>query len=179
MRTSVVVIATAVALGSAALFLPARAQQQGGGMNAGDFGQRLVEGLQQIEGCVGVEAAMISGGKATIIAWFEDKAAAKRWYYSDMHRGVMMMAGGDMAREPMTHVADDIPIMVMATITPARQGQDPLPGVPMPISQISIEMYTPLPGGAMFNGRLTPMEIDIPHMRGTEMPEAAGDAAGA
>ena len=159
-------LAAAVALASAAWLTPAIAQPQAQAQ-AGqpDFGQMLVAGLEATEGCAGVETASLGSGKAVIIAWFENKAAAERWYYSETHKRVMGMVGGDMERKPMQHVADDIPIMVMAAITPSRGGPG-INGSPIPISQISIEMYTPLPGGAMVNGRLTPMSIDIPHMRG-------------
>jgi hypothetical protein len=41
----------------------------------------------------------------------------------------------------------------------------------MPISQISIEMYTPLPGGAAVNGRLAPEGFNIPHFRNLDPQE--------
>ena len=74
----------------------------------------------------------------------------------------MNMVGSDVdTKKPMAHVKDEnIPVMVMASITLAEKGV--LPG-PMPVSQISIELYTPLDAGASINGRLMPEEIKLKH----------------
>lgn len=140
---------------------PGRPQQPGG---RPDMGRMLIEGLRASEGCLGADAAQLQSGKLAIIAWFKDVEAAKKWYYSETHARFMNAAGSDPeAREPMQHITDpNTPVMVMATIT--MGGEKTIPG-PMPISQISIEMYTPLPGGAAINGRLAPEAFPIPHFR--------------
>lgn len=129
-----------------------------------DFGKMLMDGLKASEGCLGVENAQYGSGRLGIIAWFKDAEAAKAWYYSETHARFMNMAGADPAdREPLRHVKDpETPVMVMATIT--MGGDGPKLGF-MPISQISIEMYTPLPGGAAVNGRLAPDAFPIEHFR--------------
>lgn len=129
-----------------------------------DFGQMLIDGLESTEGCLGVESARYTSGKLGIIAWFESVDAAERWYYSETHKRFMAMAGSNAeAREPMQHIHDRAtPVMVMASIT--MGGEGPKIGM-MPISQISIEMYTPLPGGAAINGRLSPETFPIDHFR--------------
>lgn len=139
----------------------ARPQQPGG---RPDMSRLLIEGLRASEGCLGADAAQLQSGKLAIIAWFKDVEAAKKWYYSETHARFMNAAGGDPeAREPMRHITDpNVPVMVIAAIT--MGGEKVLPG-PMPISQISIEMYTPLPGGAAVNGRLAPEGFNIPHFR--------------
>ncbi|MEE8459852.1 MAG: hypothetical protein V3S08_08255, partial [Phycisphaerales bacterium] len=53
----------------------------------------LVGGLKQVRGCLGVELASTRGGKQLIFAWFEDKQAVQRWYYSDTHMGIMDVVG--------------------------------------------------------------------------------------
>lgn len=130
---------------------------------AQDMGARLIEGLKKTEGCLGVEAGQFRGGKNTIIAWFENKEAVERWYYSPMHQFMMNAMGGAEDRKPLEHVTDPkVPVMVMATIT---LSDTPVVPGPVPFSQISIELYTPLPGGAMINGRLAPKEFPVKHFR--------------
>jgi hypothetical protein len=51
--------------------------------------------------------------------------------------------------------------MVIASMTPAPAPQ--IEGLPIPISQISIELFTPLPGGASINGRLSPEGFPVEH----------------
>lgn len=141
---------------------PQRPAGQPGGMN---FADRLLEGLRETEGCLGADAAQFQSRRLGIIAWFENKAAAKRWYYSETHAAMMRMAGGDPDEgEPMQHIEDeDVPVMVMATL--GFDGPPAVPGSPIPFSSISIEMYTPLPGGAAVSERFAPDGFEIPHFR--------------
>ena len=63
----------------------------------------------------------------------------------------------------MADVPDDgKPIMAIASVVLARP-QDGLPqkGLP-PVSQIAIELYTPLPGGLALGGRFAPMGVNVP-----------------
>ena len=72
--------------------------------------------------------------------------------------------GAKKADEPMEHIQDDNqPIMVIASLTPAAKPE--LPGINIPISQISIELFAPLPGGAHVGGRVSPKNFKVPHMR--------------
>lgn len=129
-----------------------------------DIGHMLVQGLQQTEGCLGVEVAQTRSGKSVIFAWFEDKEAVKRWYYSDVHKGVMRSVMPDhQPGPPLKGVPDDVgPIMAIASLTP--NATPAIDGVAMPISQISIELYTPLTGGIFFNGRFAPDALVVPGM---------------
>ncbi|TVQ60182.1 MAG: hypothetical protein EA378_12330 [Phycisphaerales bacterium] len=156
--------------GSEAAAQPAdqRQMQQGG---QPDIGAMLVDTLRSVEGCLGAEAAQFQNGKIAIIGWFENKAAAERWYNHPMHRRLMGALPQDAdaePRQPMQHIEDpDQPIMVIAAIT--FDPQNPrIPG-PMPLSQISIELYAPLPGGAMINGRLAPEAFKVEHMNQIEI----------
>lgn len=121
----------------------------------------LVAALQEIEGVLGVEAARTASGKNVIFAWFENKAAAKRWYYSDMHRGVMegFANMAPEAMDPMAEIADDIPILCVAAVTPAN-GDNPGADAPS-FSQISIELYTTLPGGIALGGSFSPETLKV------------------
>lgn len=133
-----------------------------------DMGAALAQGLNETEGCLKVTFAQTSDGHNTIMAWFEDKAAAERWYSSETHARFMRMTGSDPNDgEPMAHVPDGVPIFVMASIKMSKDGTSVLPG-PMPIEQISIELYTPLDAGAAVNGRLMPDGIELEHFKNME-----------
>lgn len=182
------IVAAACSILTAGLMLtlsqPAGASQPAGGPPAGaqpgvnEMGQLLVVGLRSVPGCAGVELAQTQGGRNTIMAWFVDKEAAMRWVKHPIHQRLMGMAGVDPAQhQAMQHVPDGVPILVMATITPA-DGTNGIDGIPMPISQISIELYTPLAGGASVNGRLTPKAIKVPHMKNYDLPNYGLDEHG-
>lgn len=142
--------------------------------SAQQFATMLMSGLKGTEGCLGAEAAKFQNGKYSIVAWFKDKASVQRWYNSPIH--VMMMRGmgtDPQAYVPLEHVEDpNTPVMVMATMT---LGEGEKLGM-MPFNQISIEMYTPLPGGAMYNGRLAPEGFPIPDFK--DVAAGAGEAEG-
>lgn len=124
----------------------------------------LVAGLKATPGCLGVETARTAGGKNVIFAWFEDKKAAIRWYSSDMHQQVMKMAGAPPENRPAPLAgvaADSGPILAIASITPGPPGK----GSPLPVSQIAIELYQPLPGGAFVGGRFAPSSLKVQGMR--------------
>jgi quinol monooxygenase YgiN len=148
----------------AALAAPIQAQEQAKAPMGGF--PDLVGGLKATPGCLGVETARTAGGKNVIFAWFEDKKAALRWYSSEMHQQVMKLAGPlpENHPAPLAGVAADSgPIMVIASLTmnPAAAKDSPLP-----VSQIAIELYQPLPGGAFVGGRFAPATVKVPGMRG-------------
>lgn len=124
----------------------------------------LVSGLKATPGVVGVETARTSSGKEVIFAWFENKAAALRWYYSDMHLEVQNRFFPDRPpHTPLAHVPDDTgPILAIASLTLAESAQFGLTS--LPVSQIRIELYTPLPGGFFLGGRFAPASVPVPHM---------------
>jgi len=140
--------------------------QEGAG-DRGRMGQMpdLIGGLQKIEGCLGVDTARTRDGKQVIFAWIEDKEAVLRWYYSESHMSVLDIAGVDGApAKPLSHISDDTgPIMVVASLTLSEKPA--FPGFAMPISQIAIELYKPLPGGAFLGSRFAPETVKVPHMK--------------
>lgn len=167
------------------------------GPPGGDAGNEMVAELKATKGCLGVETAFTSSRKSVIFAWFEDKAATLRWYESDYHQTMMMgmqeanaPASGDAAsdaasdatsdtppsveRTPLEHVPDDVPVLCIATITPSMKPA--IPGFPMPISQVSIELYTPLPGGLALNGKFAPAALKVRDMVEATLPAAGGGA---
>lgn len=129
--------------------------QKSKGTNTHPMGLPDLEGgLRAIEGCIKVVGAKTSDGKSLVIGWFEDKDAVKRWYYTEMHQAVLdrfyPMRIRD--REALHWVEDDTgPIMVVASITFPEPGE--------PISQIAIELYTPLHGGFAMGGLFGPDEF--------------------
>ncbi len=125
----------------------------------------LVGGLESIEGVLGVETAQTSSGKQVIFAWFEDKAAVVRWYYSEMHRGLQDAFFPDRPPHvPLEHVPDDVgPILAIASVTMADSTH--FAETSLPISQIAIELYQPLPGGLFLGGRFAPDGVKVDGMR--------------
>jgi hypothetical protein len=131
----------------------------------------LVGGLKATPGCLGVETARTSSGKSVIFAWFANRKAVMAWYNSRMHQGVMDAAGGP-SRKPLAEVPDDEPILAVASITPSDRPR--VEGFDMPISQIAIELYRPLPGGTSIGGTFAPAALKIPgHVR-HELTESDG-----
>jgi hypothetical protein len=128
----------------------------------------LVGGLKATPGCLGVETAGTSSGKRVIFAWFANRKAVLAWYNSRMHQAVMDAAGGP-THKPLSGIPDDDqPILAIASITPADQPR--IDGVDMPISQISVELYRPLPGGASVGGTFAPAALEIPGHTRSELP---------
>src|ERR1044071_9190060 len=78
-----------LALGSALALAQSQSQGQQSkedkGAAAGGFPD-LVGGLKATPGCLGVETAKTASGKTVIFAWFEDKKALLKWYYSAPHQ---------------------------------------------------------------------------------------------
>ena len=135
----------------------------------------LVGALKSTPGCLGVEVARTGSGKQVIFAWFEDKKAALNWYYSDTHQAVMKQffpqSQDAPKRTPMKDVPDDGgPVLAIASLTPA----DKAPGdvTSLPVSQIAIELYRPLPGGISLGGRFAPAALKVPGLREAPLPGA-------
>jgi hypothetical protein len=73
----------------------------------------------------------------------------------------MEMFGTPGTPRPMKEIAEDAgPILVIASITMTEKPQ--IEGLNMPISQISVELYSPLPGGASMGGTFAPSSMKIP-----------------
>jgi hypothetical protein len=124
----------------------------------------LIAGLKSTPGCLGVETAMTAGGKNVIFAWFEDKKAVLKWYYSETHQAAMRLSfPGAKPDAPLQGVPDDVgPIMAIASITLAEK---PMPGTNLPFSQISIELYKPITGGISIGGRFAPDSLQVPNIK--------------
>lgn len=125
----------------------------------------LGEGLKRTPGCLGVETARTESGKEVIFAWFKDKQAVLNWYHSDMHQGVMRKFFPNRSqRDPLADIPDDAgPIMAIASITFSDQPR--FANSPLPISQIAIELYTPVSGGLWMGGRFGPESMAVEGMQ--------------
>lgn len=133
----------------------------------------LVKGLKETPGCLGVETAQTGSGKRVIFAWFANRKAAMAWYNSRMHQGIMDAAGGP-TRKPLQGIDDpDKPILAIASITPSDRPR--VEGIEMPISQIAIELYSPLPGGAAVGGTSAPRDLDVPGLVRHDPPAPDGE----
>jgi hypothetical protein len=146
---------------------PAASQQQP--RSPGELGfPDLVSGLKSTPGCLGVETATTASGKNVIFAWFENKDAVLKWYYSDMHQAVMKKFFPNRERfPPLQGVEGDGPIMAVASITVADQAH--FEATKLPISQIAIELYQPASGGIFVGGRFAPEALKVPGMRAVTM----------
>jgi hypothetical protein len=140
------------------------AQPPGGGF------PDLVGALNATPGVLGVETARTSSGKQVIFAWFENKKAVLAWYYSDTHRSVQKMFAPDApARTPLADVPDDgQPILAIASLTLSGA---PSAANPIPVSQIAIELYRPLPGGLAGGGRFAPSAMKVPGLVDVTIPK--------
>ena len=126
-------------------------------------GPDLIAGLKATPGVLGVEAARTMSGKQVIFAWFENKQAVLNWFYSDTHQAAMRMfsPGGSSGRKPLADIADNSgPILAIASLTMTDKPQ--VAGVQLPVSQIAIELYAPLPGGLAAGGRFAPNSVKVP-----------------
>jgi hypothetical protein len=133
-------------------------------------GPDLVGALKAVPGCLGVETARTATGKQVIFAWFENKKALLDWYYSPVHQQLMaQFFPGATARTPMPDVVDNgQPILAIASLTMADK---PVSGVTsLPISQIAIELYQPLPGGIALGGRFSPTALKVPGLTDVPLP---------
>lgn len=118
-----------------------------------------------------METAQTPGGKRLIFAWFKDKEAVMNWYDSDMHQGVMDKFFEDReSREALAEVPEDSgPIMCVASITFSSKPQ--VDGTSLPISQIAIELYSPVPGGLALGGRFAPDSLEVKHLKDYSTPD--------
>ena len=125
----------------------------------------MIPALKSTPGCLVVETARTSSGKNVIFAWFENRRAVLKWYYSDAHQEAMKSFFPDIEpRKPLQEVPGESgPIMVIASITMAKQSQ--FKETQAPISQIAIELYQPLSGGAALGGRFAPSAVKVPNLR--------------
>jgi Holliday junction resolvase len=135
----------------------------GAGTGAAQQPPDLIAALRGTPGVLGVDAASTMSGKQVIFAWFENKQAVLNWFYSETHQAVMRMyaPGGSSGRKPLADIADNGgPILAIASLT--MTGKPQLNGVQMPVSQIAIELYAPLPGGLAAGGRFAPSSMKVP-----------------
>jgi len=122
----------------------------------------LVGMLKATPGCLGVDAARTVSGKQVIFAWFENKKAVLNWYYSEGHQRLIktLASGGNPGRTPLADIPDDSgPILTIASLTISDKPQ--VNGVQLPVSQIAIELYAPLPGGLAAGGRFAPDTVKV------------------
>src|SRR5262245_29140266 len=128
----------------------------------------LVAALKETPGCLGVETAKTESGKQVIFAWFENKKATLKWYYSDTHQALMkrFLPGRKRSGNPLADVPDDSgPIMAVASVT---LNEKPTKENPLPFKQIAIELYQPLGGGLAIGGRFAPDKMKVPEPRKPE-----------
>lgn len=166
MRTPTLRVNVLAVLVLGSVLLNARAEEPPSADKGKDAGfPDLVGALKATPGCLGVETAKTDSGKQVIFAWFEDKKAALKWYYSDTHQALMkrFFPNAKGARKPLEDVSEDSgPIMAVASIT---LNAKPTKDNPLPFKQIAIELYQPLGGGLSIGGRFAPDKMKVPGPR--------------
>ena len=136
----------------------------------------LVGLLKATPGVLGVDAGRMMSGKLVIFAWFENKQAVLKWYYSDAHLGLMQQFSPGARRPggPLAGVPDDgRPVLAIASLTmpAAPQNGD----VRAATTQIAIELYAPLPGGLAAGGRFAPSSVKVPGLLEAPAVSPAGN----
>ena len=129
----------------------------------------LVGALKATPGCLGVETAMTQTGKRVIFAWFEDRKAVLNWYYSDTHQAAMkqFFPTTEGSRKPLAEVPEGVPILAIASLTMVEKPKTNMTS--LPVSQIAIELYTPLPGGLALGGRFAPAGLRVSGLRDVDI----------
>jgi hypothetical protein len=153
--------ASVAALVMVSVYTPTTASAQNAQMPA-DLTQELgslVPAVKASPGCLGVEVAGTPGGKRILFAWFEDKKALQTWYYGEAHKRLMGMVGSSPAPQAMAALPEGVPILTIASFTPSAEGAATAQ------MQLSIELYTPLPGGAAIGERFAPPAVKVPGFR--------------
>jgi hypothetical protein len=136
------------------------------------MGKKIIDGLKATPGCLGVETAATQSGKQVIFAFFENKKAAEKWYYSPLHQALMDLVEPDRNKKhkPMAGLADNVPVMAVASIS--LQGKPAYEKSKIPFSQIAIELYTPLSGGLNVGGSFAPEKFrDLKRANTSPRPE--------
>jgi len=128
-------------------------------------GSDLIGALKATPGVLGVDAGNMMSGTQVIFAWFENKDAVLKWYYSDAHQALMAQFGSQRRPTgPLADVPNDgRPVLAIASVTlagPVPSNAADLKSVP----QIAIELYAPLPGGLAVGGRFAPSTVKVPGM---------------
>ena len=161
MRKTARVLAAGV-VGMVGFFAFAHAQPQGEKAPVPKSFGDLVASLKSSPGCLGVELAFTASGKQVIFSWFEDKKAVVKWYYSDAHQKLMKeFFPGDDFRRPLQKVKDGTgPIMIIASVKFAPKAQ--FKETTLPVSQLALELYTPLDAGGYLGESFAPKGVKIP-----------------
>ena len=142
----------------------------------------LIGLLKATPGVLGVDAAQTLSGKQVIFAWFENKKAVLNWYYSDAHQALMLQFSGGLRRPdgPLAGVPDDgRPVLAIASLTMPSAAAPPTSAAELrtAVTQIAIELYTPLPGGLAVGGRFAPSSVPVPGL--IDVPAAVIGASNA
>jgi hypothetical protein len=167
-----VIAASIVAMTCLASSVPSFAQEPLPGQP--EFGKLLVEAAKASPGCLGVEIGRTDKGTRVIFAWFESKQALIAWYKSDFHQWAMKTTfpNQNFNREPLPDVPENSG-QILALVT-LRLADTALPGSPVPIEMIGIELYTPLPDGVAVGGRFAPQSVRVPGLRQFDLRTAVG-----
>jgi hypothetical protein len=168
-----VIAASIATMACVALTMPSFAQGPLPGQP--EFRKLLVEAAEASPGCLGVKLGVTENGTNVIFAWFESKQALVAWYKSDFHQWAMKTAfpSQNFNREPLPDVPENSgQILALVTLKLADKA---LPGSPIPIERIGIELYTPLPDGVAVGGQFAPQSVRVPGLRQFDLRTAVGE----
>jgi hypothetical protein len=126
---------------------------------------KLLEALKGTPGCLGAEIARTPGGQVAFFAWFANKQGLVNWYHSAAHKqGMKKYIGLEGSATPLEATPDNgDPILVIASFTVVDRAHFKETG--LPLSQLAIEFYQPIPGGIDAGGRFAPEAVTVPKLR--------------
>lgn len=119
---------------------------------------QIFDALRSIPGCLGVELAHSESGRHSILAWFEDKDALVRWYYSSFHKNLQSTYfPEETPGEPLAQVPyPGRPIIAIASFTLAHEMD---PASPMlSLKEITVELFSPLSADTLLGTSLGPVD---------------------
>lgn len=117
---------------------------------------QIFDALRSIPGCLGVELAHSESGRHSILAWFEDKDALVRWYYSSFHKNLQRTYfPEETPGEPLAHVPyPGGPIVATASFTLTHEMD---PASPMlSLQEITVDLFSPLSADTLLGTALDP-----------------------
>jgi hypothetical protein len=125
----------------------------------------LLGALKSTTGCLGAEIARTPSGQVAFFAWFANKEGLVNWYQSDAHKqGMKKYFGLEGSATPLQDTPDKgAPILVIASFTVADRAH--FNETSLPLSQLAIEFYQPIPGGIDAGGRFAPAAVTVPKLR--------------
>ena len=133
--------------------------------------------IKSAPGCLGIETGQAQSQKLVIFAWFKDRASARAWYAGGapaMIRGMAKLPQSNAV--PLKTVKDGVPVLIALSFGAPPETKKPTSG-DAPFGSVSIEFYTPAPGGFALVNRFAPDSVRVPGLAYQKAPAPSKNAA--